>query len=69
MRKDKPLLNKAGHFELNGIANGWIIEDMGMYDLSVYYEPQKYVNWGITVFLLGLIGMSYLCIKIVLRKK
>lgn len=70
VRKDKQLQNIPNHFELNGITNGWIIEDKGTYDLSIYYEPQKYVNWGLAIFLTGIIGMSYLFIKkILLRKK
>lgn len=70
VRKDKPLLYEPDHFELNGIVNGWLIEDSGTYDLSIYYEPQTYVNWGITIFLVGMICMFYLCIKkILLRKK
>ncbi len=58
-RTDKPLLHQPDHFELNGMVNGWIIRDTGTYDVSIYYEPQKFVNWGITIFLISLVGMIF----------
>jgi hypothetical protein len=63
VRKDRPLTQTADHFELNGMVNGWYIRDTGTYDISVYYEPQKYVNWGMAIFVLGLLCISYIGIK------
>jgi hypothetical protein len=64
VRKDKPLPSVLNHFEINGVTNGWMILDAGTYDLSVYYEPQKYVNWGVTIFLVGSVCIVYLKKKI-----
>jgi hypothetical protein len=69
-RKDTHVLQTTDTIGLNGIANGWYIKDPGTYDLSLYYEPQKYVNWGAIIFLSGFICISLLCIRTIrLRKK
>jgi hypothetical protein len=44
----KPLFEK-NHFEINGYANAWFMEQKGDYDIVVEYYPQRFFYIGIVI--------------------
>jgi hypothetical protein len=43
------------HFVVNGYFNGWSVNKTGVYTIVLEYYPQRYVNWGITIFVISAI--------------
>jgi len=54
---------KFEHICVNGIYNGWIINEIGSFMIDVYYEKQLIMN---LCFLLGMISCTIYCLVIVL---
>lgn len=55
----KPLFEK-NHFEINGYANAWLIEQKGDYNIVVEYYPQRFFYIGMAV------SIATLCLYMVL---
>lgn len=50
--------------KLNGFANGWLISQTGDYELTIYFDRQKYLYFGIAISLGTLLIISgYLLVK------
>ena len=54
----------AGHFLLNGYANGWFIKEADVearsdYTLELRYEPQKYADYGTIISSVFVIGAVF----------
>ncbi|MFC1946131.1 hypothetical protein ACFLW1_02910 [Chloroflexota bacterium] len=53
-------INEENHFQVNGYANAWYIDEVGEYDITLYYKTQSMFYIGTILSGLGLIaGISY----------
>ena len=60
----------ASHFMVNGYANGWYIDKVGTYDLTIYFKPQlKYFPLIFISITCALISILYVLIKYRRTKK
>lgn len=58
------------HFTANSFANAWIVSGMPIrYNFKIWYDPQKYFNWGAGVSLLTVLGLlGFMAVDIKRRK-
>jgi hypothetical protein len=46
---------------LNGVVNGFWIEDQGELEITIEYKPQKYLYYGAVISVIGIVGaLSFL---------
>lgn len=58
------------HVQINGYANGWIIDGKQSYDLTLEYKPQEAFHLGVAITLVSLIGgLGYLIAEKIKRIK
>ena len=57
------LTTEAEHLTVNGFANGWMIDQPGDYQLTIFFKPQRVYRLGVGISLLTLvISLTYLFI-------
>jgi hypothetical protein len=42
-------IKEGSHFIANGYANGWYVDRLGSYDITLEFEPQRYVAYGVAI--------------------
>jgi len=51
------------HVQVNGFANGWIVDKEGEYNVIFYYEPQKYFTIGLIISSIAFLGSLYYLVR------
>jgi hypothetical protein len=50
---EKEKLDDKYHFVVDGFANGWYINKAGHFKVRLYFQPQKYHDAGLTIYLMA----------------
>jgi hypothetical protein len=65
---EKELVDDKYHFIVGGFANGWYISKAGHFNIRLYFQPQKYHDAGLLIYIL-VISISSVYLLLYTRKE
>jgi len=54
---------RGSHVKVDGFANGWILDEKGSYDATIYYDPQNYFYFGLWLTGITFVSSVYYVVK------
>lgn len=64
---NKNKLSESVHFQSNGYANAWMLDNKGSYKILIRYEPQTVFYYGLIITLITLFG--FIIIYLIINEK